>query len=161
MYSWLIHDCPCTSIGFYVGFNATSPHVEVEVCFMTLKFLFTCVWIDLIFGLITLSFSLWHRIKLWGNICSSGGTCLLNTNNVLRNGTGTVWHPLRSGGHLRRDERGWHLPGLPQITQCIPNERKTMPLLPTSCLIKRGQIHQCCSVVATWLPFSHHFSDIH
>lgn len=72
-------------------------------------------------------------------------------------GMAFFWHPQQTGGHLRRDERGWHLPRLPQITQCIPNERKTMPHLPTSCFIKRGQIHHHrCPVVATWLPFSHH-----
>lgn len=69
------------------------------------------------------------------------------------------WHPLRSGGHLRRGWKGMASPRLQQITQCVSNERKTMPHLPTSCLIKRGQIHQCCSVVTTWLLFSPHNSD--
>lgn len=73
--------------------------------------------------------------------------------------TANCWHPPRSGGHLRRGWKGMASPRLQQITQCVSNERKTMPHLPTSCLIKRGQIHQCCSVVATWLPFSLHNSD--
>lgn len=119
-------------------------------------FLTIPVSINVVFALITLVFSLWHLIKLWGHICSRSGSCLLNANNVLRNGTRAF---LASATVRRPFERGWKgmaSPRLLQITQCIPNERKTMPRLPTSCLIKRRQIHQCCSVVAAWLPFSHY-----
>ena len=115
------------------------------------QFLF---FIDVVFASITcFIFPLWQLIKLWSLICCSADPCLPNDNNVLRNATAAF---LANTAVRRRFKEGWKgmaSPQLPQITPCIPNEGKTMPGLPNSCLIKHGQIHQCCSVVATWLPF--------
>lgn len=93
---------------------------------------------------------------LWGRICSCGGSCLLNANNVLRNGTRTFLASATVRQPFEKEWKGMVSPWLLQITQRIPYERKTMAALPTSCLIKQRQIHQCCSALAAWLPFSHH-----
>lgn len=114
----------------------------------SILWLCAAVCASVFFALITLSFPVWHIIKLWGDICSSGG--LLRAKNVLRNGTGAF---LASSVARRPFEEGWKgkaSPWLPQITQCIPNERETMAPLPTGCRTKPGQIQHCCSVVALW-----------
>lgn len=57
-----------------------------------------------IYALITWLVSVWHLIKLLGHIRSSGGSCLLNANNVLRNGNRAF---LASSAVRRPFEEGW------------------------------------------------------
>lgn len=92
---------------------------------------------------------------------SCGGTfvaCLQNCQQCVQEWRwSTFWHLWRWGGHLRRDERGWHLLGYSKLLSASPVRGEQWLTSPPAASLN---VDKSASTVLLEL-FGCHFSDIH